>query len=115
MTSKEGNLKQHTALSKESLDTFLKMWNIKFPYDKLWRDKYNIPFRSKAHLEMSQINIYLDIREDILIKKLQAERLEFLKNKKEYSSNNSLFKEQVLTKEEEDKIYNNLKFPGENG
>lgn len=102
-------------LTKDDLEFFLKIWNTKFPYDKLWRDKYKIPFRSKAHLEASQIDIYLDIREDILISKLRAQRLKSLKDKEEYLKEGTLLKEKVLTQEEEDKIYDNLKFPTTDG
>lgn len=102
-------------LTKDDLEFFLKIWNTKFPYDKLWRDKYKIPFRSKTHLEASQIDIYLDIREDILINKLRAQRLKSLKDKEEYLKEGTLLKEKVLTQEEEDKIYDNLKFPTTDG
>lgn len=102
-------------LVRDDLEFFLKIWNTKFPYDKLWRDKYKIPFRSKAHLEVSQIDIYLDIREDILINRLRVQRLKSLKDKEEYLKEGTLLKEKVLTQEEEDKIYDNLKFPTTDG
>lgn len=48
---------------------FLISWSVKFPKDRIFRKKYNIPFGSEQHLNMSQIDIYLDILEDELIKK----------------------------------------------
>lgn len=98
-------------LSRKQIELFIKEWNVKFPYDRLWRNKYNIPFRSKAHLEASQIDIYLDIIEDLLVNKIRIEHKELLKNKEDYFKNGTLFKESNLTPEEEEKLFKNIRFP----
>jgi hypothetical protein len=98
-------------LSHSDIEYFLKEWNIKYPYDRLWRSKYKIPFHSKAHLEISPIDIYLDITEDKLIEKIKSEHIENLKNKEEYLKTGSILKERIISSEEEDKLLKNFKFP----
>lgn len=45
------------------------LWNLKFPLDLWWRKKHSVAFLSKKHLEISQIQIYLEYLEDSLLKK----------------------------------------------
>ena len=39
-------------------------WNIKFPYDHLWRKKYNVSFNSEAHKGISFLDQLFDIEEE---------------------------------------------------
>lgn len=39
-------------------------WNVKFPYDRLWRKKYNIPYNSAVHREICFLDQIVDIEED---------------------------------------------------
>lgn len=101
-------------LSREDVDIFLKRWNEKFPYDRLWRKKYRIPFGSTEHLSMSQVDIFLDIAEDLLVDKLRKHYSEFTNRKEEYEKTGEILKENTLTQEEEDQIWKNIKLPVKN-
>ncbi len=49
-------------------DRLIVRWNNDFPIDYIWRKKYNIAFRSKEHLDISHLNMFLDLREEKLFK-----------------------------------------------
>ena len=49
---------------------FVYWWNSQFPFDYIWRNKYNIPFNSSQHREMSFIDIKIEIEESKLYKEL---------------------------------------------
>ena len=98
-------------LSREDIDNFLKKWNEKFPYDRLWRKKYKISFGSIEHLSVSQIDIFLDIAEDFLVDKLRKNYSEFINRKEEYEKTGEILKENTLTQEEEDQIWKKIKLP----
>ena len=107
------SLKNQLSL-KKNLELFIKEWNIKFPYDRLWRQKYKIPFGSKDHLEADQIDIYLDMIEDQYIESLRLDYVSRKERKAEYLKTGIILKEEKMSQEEEDKIYNKLKFPEPN-
>lgn len=44
-------------------EDFIKEWNQTFPFDKWYRDRYKIGLFSKAHLELCQIDIYMEWKE----------------------------------------------------
>ena len=50
----------------KSSDAIIKIhsWNSTFPFDYIFRQKYNIPFGSKTHLEMSFFDMKFDIAEE---------------------------------------------------
>ncbi len=56
--------------SKLSIQEFIEEWNGKYPYDRWWRKKYNIPFGSKIHKETSHIDMAVEYKEDIYFKLL---------------------------------------------
>jgi len=56
-------------MTSENIKNFIFQWNSTFPLDYRWRKKHNISFGSDKHLLMNQIDIYIDIQEDNLIKK----------------------------------------------
>ena len=43
------------------------IWNIQFPVDKWWRDKYKVPFMSKPHRECSSINQLFEYEEERML------------------------------------------------
>ena len=47
-------------------------WSIRFPYDRLWRRKYNIPYNSQVHKEISFIDQMIDLEEDKFFDDLYA-------------------------------------------
>ena len=55
---------------QDEVRDFLINWNVKFPYDRSWRKKYNIPFNSVQHKEISFLDQALDIEEDKLFEEL---------------------------------------------
>lgn len=48
----------------EEIDNFILEWNIKYPVDRWWRKKHNIPFNSSAHRECSFVDMFFEFRED---------------------------------------------------
>ena len=68
---------------------FLVDWNNSFPLDRIWRKKYNIAFCSQQHLDVNQIDVFLDILEDRMFEhytdtyKKDKERLDNYKKKGE--------------------------------
>jgi len=57
----------------ESLEDKIKKevisWSNRFPIDRWWRKKYNIPYMSKAHKECSFLDQYFDFIEEKEVKK----------------------------------------------
>jgi len=92
---------------KESRD-FLLSWNYMFPFDRLWRKRYNISFLSKEHLDSCQIDITLEFLEETLFTTIKEESIERNKNKTSYAKG-ILFKEESIEKDEkenEDAFFN---------
>jgi hypothetical protein len=50
-------------------------YNIQFPFDRLWRQKYTIPLNSPGHLGTSFFDQYLDIMEDKIFDELKNQEL----------------------------------------
>lgn len=50
--------------------TFIERWNVRFPIDRWWRNKYKIPFGSPAHKNQSMGDIILEYEEDKLYRQL---------------------------------------------
>ena len=63
----ETKLKRELTLKKR-VDNFLFSWN-QFPIDYWWRKKYNVPFGSPQHREMSFIDMYIEYQEEIELTK----------------------------------------------
>lgn len=99
---------------KLSIKDFIEQWNGKYPYDRWWRKKYNIPFGSKIHKETSHIDMAIEYKEDIYFKLLN-DRKDFDELK---TDKRSLISEIVAlkqrnsnrapSKEEVDKDFNDL-------
>lgn len=86
---------------------FVLEWNNTFPLDYWWRKKYNIPFNSKKHREVSYIDIYYEWLEEHLYEehvKSVGEETERLRKYKETGEWITPYvdKEQ---QEEEDKLF----------
>ena len=56
----------------EKIDHFILEWD-SFVIDYWWRKRYNIPFGSKQHREMSFIDMAIEYREQIVFVKSQKE------------------------------------------
>jgi hypothetical protein len=65
------------------LKDFIYSWNKKYPFDFIWRKKYNISFNSPQHRAMSLIDIKIDLLETQIIN----ESLEIVKQRKDNYEN----------------------------
>ena len=52
------------------VEDFISIWNLQYPYDYIWRKKYNVPFGSEKHLCMNHIDMLIDLAEDAQIKRM---------------------------------------------
>ena len=66
----------------------IEQWNVNFPFDHAWREKYKIPFGSTKHREMSFFDVKFDIIEERYFEKLRntslqkpTNKMQLLKNK----------------------------------
>jgi len=64
------NFNIESNLSIEDLKRYIYWWNNKYPFDRWWREKYNIPFNSKKHKQASPIDQRLEYEEERLFKEL---------------------------------------------
>lgn len=67
-------------LNTKSLREFIIFWDNKFPFDLWWRKKYNIPFNSSKHREISLLDMKIEWIEELLVKKhekLQSEKKDY--------------------------------------
>lgn len=85
----------------KSLKDQIIAWNIEFPFDRIWRKRYEILFGSKQHLESNFIDMCFQLREELMYA-----RMEKLKNKivDDETVDNSNF----MTDEEIDNEFENL-------
>ena len=66
-------------MNEDVIKDYIIRWNYRFPFDRIWRKKYNVAFNSFDHRESSFLDQFIDIKED--------ELFEDLKNKQEYIPN----------------------------
>ena len=90
-------------------------WNNKFPLDRWWRHKYNIPFGSKTHLEISQLDIYFEYLEEKVFEEYQEnlEREEIRKSN--YESGIWIKDSRLELKSNIDEVFRNLDLDQFNG
>lgn len=48
-------------------------WNSKFPVDRWWRLKHNVPYMSKQHREASFIDMLFEFEEEMMFNELDSE------------------------------------------
>jgi hypothetical protein len=53
-------------MTKADLTKHIVSWNIKYPYDKTWRNKYKIPIFSPSHKKMCLVDIWMEVEEERL-------------------------------------------------
>lgn len=83
----------------DKIKDFLFRWNNSFPFDRLYREKYKIPFNSKKHKKVCQIDVLFDILEDSIFKEYLQNELELQSNYKKYQDSGRIF---FLTDKDED-------------
>lgn len=50
---------------------FILKWNLNYPVDKWWRDKYKIAFNSESHRVVSFVDMAIEYEEDQLFKSIK--------------------------------------------
>ena len=53
--------------------SFVEDWNVKYPIDRWWREKFNIPFGSPQHLSQSMLDMRIAFEEDHLFSRIEAQ------------------------------------------
>lgn len=95
---------------QEEVDRFIFNWH-NFPFDYWWRKKYKVPFGSVAHREMNFIDMYIEYREEFLLKKAVDEFEQSIsdeEDKKLGLKDGSDKKVVKMTKQEIDEDFENL-------
>lgn len=100
-------------ISVNEIKEYIRWWNVIFPIDRWWREKYRIPFGSKKHLESSFVDMLLEYYEDLEYRRIRLESVNEEENgevDKYVAGSGSIFKSGmgVLSREEADKIYQNI-------
>ena len=80
-------------MSIEELKKFVVQWNNRFPYDRWWREKHNIPFLSEEHRKADFLSQMMEFYEDKMYKDLQQ------KDPIPYIPNQGEFFKEIDTKE----------------
>lgn len=83
-------------------------WNNKFPYDRIYRKKYNIAFGSLEHKQINQIDVFLDIKEDRLYEKHIKLRQEEKDGLEAYKKEGKWLKESTLGDKNFDELFDKL-------
>ena len=94
-------------ITEKSIESSIILWNNTFPCDRFFRKKYNIPYNSEKHRELSQIDIYLDIYEDKIFRQHSKKILETKEMESEYNKGN-LLNSKVVNQMDKD-VFDNLK------
>ena len=58
----------------DNIKSFIYWWNSTYPIDRWWREKYKIPFNSKAHQAMNFIDMKLEFEEDRMYVELRTQK-----------------------------------------
>ncbi len=61
------------SLETKDIRSFIEDWNIKYPIDRWWRQKFGVAFGSKQHLEQSMIDMRIAYEEDRMYEKIASE------------------------------------------
>lgn len=86
------------------LREFIIKWNNDNPLDRMFREKYNIPFNSPQHRELNQIDICLEfIESDIFSSYMKDAKIE-IEKEEEYQKGRWL-KEREISKVEEENLF----------
>jgi hypothetical protein len=100
-------------LSLKEVKNFIIDWNVKFPIDRWYRQKYGIAFNSSQHRKVSLLDILIDYEEDFLFNTMHSRISEKDKRKKEYLSTGIFLQKQKevkenLSEQEVDDIFDNI-------
>jgi hypothetical protein len=71
-------------MAAEHLEAQVLRWNARFPLDRWYRKKYNIPFGSEQHRKISQMDIYFDHLEDKMFEQYSEKAKVAVEKEKEF-------------------------------
>lgn len=57
-------------MNRKNIQMFVRSWNVKYPIDKWWRFKYNVPFNSPQHNAMTLMDMRIEYEESLLFEEL---------------------------------------------
>lgn len=60
----------------ENIKNFVIEWNIKYPFDYIWRKRNNVSFGSEEHKRMSHLDMVIELYEENYIKRMIREAKE---------------------------------------
>lgn len=96
-------------LDQINLSQFIINWSIKYPFDRLWREKYNIKFNSPVHRETNIVDMLIDLGQDSLYKNLKPTKHKYLPNRGEYFKlKRSIDISEQLSEEDIQEAFDNL-------
>jgi hypothetical protein len=106
-------LVSNSYLGLEDITTFIFNWNNKFPLDRWYRRKYDIPFNSKEHRDISLLDILIDYQEDFIFRTMPEDLRQRKKDKEDYLKTGKYLRPQIdyienPTEEEVDEWFENL-------
>jgi hypothetical protein len=87
--------------------TFMIRWNNEHPLDKQFREKHNIAFNSIQHRQINQFDLYLQYVEDQLFEEAMNNSIDN-KNKAQLFKKGEWLQEQVITKQENDDLFDKI-------
>lgn len=58
----------------DSLQSFIRWWNVTYPIDRWWREKHKVPFNSARHRSITFIDMKLEYEEDVMYRELSKEQ-----------------------------------------
>lgn len=94
-----------------NLKDFIIDWNRKYPIDRWYRKKYNIPFGSEEHKRVSFLNMRLEYEEDLLFFNLEKKRKESEIELEDYLMGKYLKRnkeDEEISEEELDDLFNSI-------
>ena len=77
-------------------------WNNENPFDKMYREKYKIPFNSPQHRELNQIDICLEFIENDIFSTYMSEAEISIEKEQKYQKGEWLTEREVPKQDEEE-------------
>lgn len=105
MKKKDKNHHLNSTIALNSIQKSIREWNLRYPLDKWYRDKFNIRYNSKEHVETDIIDIRIMFEEDVMYRKALIDASQSNKNTylpgrgkwlKEQPKNNDPSKEEII-------------------
>lgn len=97
-------------VESSDIEKFIYNWNVRFPLDRWWRQKYNVPFGSPKHRESCFIDQLIEFKEDKLFNKLRQQNIKDkeLAQEKYILGEGNWMKIHIPTEEEIDKAFDEM-------